>query len=582
MGWPDYISAAVLTCLVAVPYIGVVEYKLDAKDFNACDEECYFIRFIGTPSLPATTVANAQLSGLNVTTVGSFFRLFMSAQTGRPLQASPWTSSFGHGVSWLPIRVFSPPIMVYSFLLSEMIDLILDAQETPFASTSHLTASDCESKEIRERIENHLQDGWTIWIFMASMLLWVFVKVVHNWALLGGVPEKITLSIGLIAWAFQAVASIAAFSWAASATEVFVARYPDGSSISGASACYFQLRIEPLLVAVGTPVSLLLLTFFKLKNVKLSILNGDYIYGYETCVPHRIVEATASDHPLLTIGLRGDQGFPPAPYQQLSFWHMHRLSDKILVLELVWTLSLALVVGPFAFGSLYGRVMEVAVPKEWTFDFMAAIKLMLLVLTVLLPVLLLVFTKEIELVLLRIAERVLPHYKDGHAVWKRVVYYFFVYWARVSYFFLMWEFCLGGYDIAWHLCMQELGGIDQQWQWYCHGTISFYGAFLLAYALIMAPVNKLIGTYTFYPTAEGSEDPAYLAEIRDMLDDEGDSQPSHVQLVMEKVEPRYALHLSMSEFRGTTCSDSPTSTPSCYEMEERARSLILCREWSLG
>lgn len=371
-----------LTCLGSYPFYLALTHELDTTDdFVPCNlnETCHFIRFVGTEMMPATT-------RFGITT-------FVEVVNGRKMHfADPIVSfrSLRDGPQFMGYVAYG-----YADVFARLWSRLVHQEQEAFPgfpSPEHVNETICDSQEVRKQIENHLDKGWTRNICLCGILAWTVLKIVHDLGLLLEVPEVCTLSIGLLSWMAQAVACGAAFSWGSAAMEVFIARVPEKLFPEVQGACYYRLGLLDTLTALITPVTLLQLAHFKLANLNRSIVNGDYLYFETYDVPYRVVKATAASHPLLVMGLRGDQGFPSAPSHQLNFQHMKILSNCAYGLFLFWFLFLWLYVCPLGFGSMFLRLTTVAASHDWSWGLWGGVKVAALMVAALPPLLFMCFT----------------------------------------------------------------------------------------------------------------------------------------------------------------------------------------------
>ena len=423
-------------------------------------------------------------------------------------------------------------------LYSGMLGIWQKASDWP--NPAHVNQTDCEAESVQKKIDNHLNTGYTIPIYKVGIAGWTFMKVLHDWGLLADVPEKITLWLGICSWIFQLVATWAAFSWGASAAEVFIARVSTETN----GACFYQLKPIQTFTALGTPLLLLSLSHFKLKNLMLSVVNGDFLYYKSYDVPYRVVKATAAETPLLTTGLRGDPGFPAAPYQQLTFREMSRLSQMTRNILRVYTFIVMFFICPFATGNLFLRMAEVAVSHDFSWDPNGLIKLATLAVAgalLMCPALMLLLFCE--------AIKEAPKWIIA-LVWLL----FFPFLASVS---------LGAWPVFQAVWQKGTYQVEQRYEWYLCGISAGYICFIILLEFHMEPATKVLSSYNFaeekieqkfgriaqkllcrfgYGTQSNEEN---IPSQREMLLAESDRYTSHVEQVLEvfSSQPEKVKHL---------------------------------------
>lgn len=122
-------------------------------------------------------------------------------------------------------------------------------------------------------IINPLDKSWCRVIYMWFIALWSMCKILHDWLLLAGCHEYLTLRVGCASMFFQLMAVSTAFLWSMGAVEVFAAELTPE-----ACACYYVLPELEAILAIGTPMLLFLNAVKKLETVHRAPLVGDYLY----------------------------------------------------------------------------------------------------------------------------------------------------------------------------------------------------------------------------------------------------------------------------------------------------------------
>ncbi|CAE7448355.1 aglC [Symbiodinium natans] len=361
-GLVSYFMCLARTCLALSPFVALLTRKMETSDFVACTEGCVFIRYAGVPTLPATAVENVELSTGNFSGWWTGFPLFVQIQNGQALRASYPVLSVG---SWL----FTPGAM-YGILPScfTYLTLQLDASSRQAFETS-ASAMQCEDETVREKIENHLAEGRSRFMYLLFIVMWSTLTLAHDWGLLNGLREVTTIRIGLASWYCQSLACVAAFVWATGAVEVFIAP---------GSGCYYQLNIWQTMFTILPPLLLLAATELKLTALALSVCHGDYMYSITYSVPYRMVSAVRPQEPtadLLTLGLRGDRDMPYCRPPPLSLEELHHMEKVLFYSGMCWTFVQHFVIAPFTFGPLLRRLISVAMIQDWSLHALGLLKL---------------------------------------------------------------------------------------------------------------------------------------------------------------------------------------------------------------
>eukprot|EP00435_Cladocopium_sp_Y103_P034335 s3075_g8.t2 len=404
---------------------------------------------------------------------------------------------------------------------------------------AHVNQTICEKESVRGKIDDQLNTGYTIPIYKVGIAGWTVMKILHDFALLVDVPEKTTLWFGIFSWIFQFVATCAAFSWGAAAAEVFIARVSTESN----DACFYQLKPIETFTALATPLLLLSLTHFKLKNLMLSVVNGDFLYYKAYDVPYRVVKGAAAENPLLTTGLRGDPGFAAVPHQQLTFREMDQLAKFTKLLHFLYILSLIIFICPFGFGNLFLRMTEVAVSHDFSWDLFGLIKLATLAAAgtlLIFPAVLAAYFK-------------LSKSAETHLCFERIIYLFFS--ASTS---------VGAWEVFQAVFWQEgMDGAKQRYDWYCCGiSAGCYGLISLNFYDLW-PALRLINSYTFWDREKeltrmvrrllrrepNESNEQEIPRAREMLLDGSDRFTSHAEQVLEvfSSQPEKVKHFRLHD-----------------------------------
>lgn len=457
MGVLPYIECLVLTCLGSAPFLAVVTYKLDPMtDLDACSSKpCYFVRYVGTGRFPETTLANIQLK--NSSFVLGAFPAFAAVENGHSFSAvSP------------KISIFSLPGCIGNY--PAVLGWIWSASETRELPNPALVDDDvCETESVRKKIENHPTEGYAVAVYLSALVMWTILKIAHDWALLAGVREEITLLVGVLSWVFQLLASCASFSWAVAVTDIFVSRMPEESEGNG--ACYYQLVPSATLTALGAALLLLYFTHVKMKNLVLSLAHGDYLHCKISNVPYRAVAGTAVSQLLLTKGLPGDPSIP-APHQKFPFrvnqricaWSLHYCYDFMLIVLIL----------PLASGNFFLRITEMAVSHEWSLSLMVLVKFVTMLAAASTPIIGVALGAWMFFVLI---QEVSSEWNSLRAFGKITVFIHLV--PPISVFLLALSTSGGAWNIVQAVAFhQEADALQQHWEWHLHGIPTALFVFL--------------------------------------------------------------------------------------------------------
>ena len=232
----DAIKCAVRTLIFVYPFFAVVNHRNEPADFEPCDGKCVFIQFFSTceKHIPPTFAEDVESvtpakEEQELQRENPVFPLYVSVQNGnKELHAK---APGLHFWEWLPyLYSWYPAIFSHIFVWQHPNDVpILQSPEM------------CTNSSSTEP-HHHLEHGTSMHVYMVSLIFWTSLCILHDVALLYDYPEKLTLSIGIAAFACQIVACTAAFLWASSAVKVFVSE--------GLVTCYFRLGNLSLLASL--------------------------------------------------------------------------------------------------------------------------------------------------------------------------------------------------------------------------------------------------------------------------------------------------------------------------------------------
>jgi len=326
--WRPYASAFGMTILTTYPFYFLDKQlgNLDFQKFRACHHGCIFMRYWGTRSLPSSRLQHLPANGnisrhCPVSALLDMPRIF-KIQNGQKIKsASFWTPKWAFA-AW-GYRICASLAMMPFNILDSFIEDSNTTWSHPVCGnatdeTNMTTKERCEKQ--RDNVVNHLggntdEGKMARWFYWSSLFLWAVAKLSHDWLLLWGFSDYVTLQIGLARYRFQQMAYLSGFAWSLSATEVFLAE-PE----AGGCPCYYELPESTMLLAFGTPGVLYISNLFRKVNLYKAFHCGDYLNGPSYHVPFRIVQASAPrdpDAPLLVAGMRGD---PLPEAEKVSTW----------------------------------------------------------------------------------------------------------------------------------------------------------------------------------------------------------------------------------------------------------------------
>ena len=135
------------------------------------------------------------------------FPLFVEVENGRKyVHAEAPDLNFW---DWLPYT--------YSWYSATVTHLFVNRNHAKIFESPELCKNSSNVKP-----HHHLEHGTSRTVYMISLGMWTVLSILHDSALLCGVAETWTLSIGLLTFIVQVSTCAAAFSWAATSVEVFI------------------------------------------------------------------------------------------------------------------------------------------------------------------------------------------------------------------------------------------------------------------------------------------------------------------------------------------------------------------------
>ena len=239
-----------------------------------------------------------------------------------------------------------------------------------------------------------IAEGYSRMVYVCCILLWTGLKIIHDWALLCGLDERVTIRIGWASWIFQAIACVSIFLWASGAVQVFISTSAERTKEG--LACYYQLKDASALVILSTPFLLLYTTEAKLQSLYRSQIVGDYLYAVMYDVPFRIARAVSPLNPagsLLAVGYSGDPDCPHAVQpQHTAPGPVEGVLQAFAILRSwTWMFAVNCIIATVSSGPLFRRLVGVALMQEWGMDIFGAVKLATLVATFAAPAMAIVF-----------------------------------------------------------------------------------------------------------------------------------------------------------------------------------------------
>ncbi|CAE7672342.1 Myo9a [Symbiodinium sp. CCMP2456] len=303
-----FLECAVLTLLGSYPFAAVMLKEQDAEQYEACGPEgqCTFIRFVASRGLPETSFSalnrsdDVKFKFKNNTAAAAnmpFLPTFVTVRNGLGVEAADppildfllkiqavvnrSQSVFSLYSPWLICSVPMYVFYLYPASLARLANAWSSKEEFPCMQEVDHTY--CNSPGARNGIHNHLRAGLSRLASLVCIGMWTLLKIVHDVALLGGVQESQTILIGIVAWCFQAGATIFSMLWAAGAIQVFTSSGTEGKC----HACYYQLGEVDMLLVLLTPCLLLWTARSKLKSLKLALVHGPVSIAYAAMAEER-------------------------------------------------------------------------------------------------------------------------------------------------------------------------------------------------------------------------------------------------------------------------------------------------------
>lgn len=223
-------------------------------------------------------------------------------------------------------------------------------------------------------IANHLDEGMSSYIFIASSLCWGMSRVVHDWVFLWGVREDVTLLLNAFVLLCLAFMSSSGFAWVTSCLELFYA--PVGADCG----CYFRMGHMQIFGLLVAPVMLLNQFITSGGDLMRALLWGDYLICVKQHISMRHVRAHVN--PLSSLvgptlrsphSLRGhseevdtERSLPRKRTAMLIIWAV--TGAMVLVLFPWWQMGQGIV-----FPRMWQVLVDIrqAISSHWDLPFMA-------------------------------------------------------------------------------------------------------------------------------------------------------------------------------------------------------------------
>lgn len=205
----------------------------------------------------------------------------------------------------------------------------------------------CERMEVKNTIVNPMRESWLKYIYACAIAGWALFNVLHDFCLMRGMKEFLTLQLGFASTFFLLLAVIIAFFWNLGVLKVFAAEV-----IPGVCACYYVLPELRAILAILTPCLLYLQSIKRLQQLNRSILVGDHLFFQSYDVPFALAkESQAVDVGSFVIATA--HGFQPVIQEErlsLSQIRWLCLLQRLLMFTFFVPLSLsvAMATGPAA------------------------------------------------------------------------------------------------------------------------------------------------------------------------------------------------------------------------------------------
>eukprot|EP00438_Fugacium_kawagutii_P017781 Skav205864 [mRNA] locus=scaffold766:158223:159749:+ [translate_table: standard] len=148
-------------------------------------------------------------------------------------------------------------------------------------------AETCDSLEVKNTIVNPFKgtaESGLQYTYASAIAGWALFRILHDFCLLRGRSEFLSLVLGCASTFCLLVAVIFVFFWSFCVLKVFAAEV-----IPGVCACYYVLPELRALVAILTPCLLYVQSIRELQQRNRAILVGDHLYFQSYDVPYALV-----------------------------------------------------------------------------------------------------------------------------------------------------------------------------------------------------------------------------------------------------------------------------------------------------
>ena len=205
----------------------------------------------------------------------------------------------------------------------------------------------CETVEVRDRVENFLQESWLQYAYASFIALWAIFSLMHDWLLMRNASEFLTLQLSCAAAFSQLLAVICGFMWSIGVLKVF-----EAVVIPDVCACYFVLPELRAILAIVAPCLLYRQSIQKLQQLHRAVLIGDHLHFQTYDVPFNLAKPSGAVEAGSFVLGRAHGYEMPSKLRSLEAWQLRRLAalQRLLlaIFLLPTSLSVALASGPVA------------------------------------------------------------------------------------------------------------------------------------------------------------------------------------------------------------------------------------------
>lgn len=402
----DYARVAIFTLVPWYSFILLVEtLTRESSNLQPCqnDNPCVFLRYFSSPSLPSSKVqhlsavsqdghlhfVNREMQAFNSSGHWDLLARFMYIRNGQEVESTSLYYTFQF-IYDSPFVISGFPALSFVSLSGAFFDYFAGERDYASPICGEMSAASmgfyCDTN-MRDHIENHLahSESSSSIMYMVFITGWAGLTIAHDWMLLMGFTEVVTLWVSFCSLACNMAACVSGVVWCLGAMEVFVAKDPGNDC-----ACYFQLPELSVLLALVQPVVLLFRVYSGLFMLFLSVQHGDFLLTTTYVVPYRFSAAAMPANPmkpsLHVESLQGGQWSSPVdtgmeaessavkaipkfgrsktgmskteplPKHQLSFANLRRFIFALKYIVIFWHNFCATAIGALVIGPLFVRV----------------------------------------------------------------------------------------------------------------------------------------------------------------------------------------------------------------------------------